>query len=44
MNKSNVDQYLSRLDIFSIFTNKEFRLTINNFNKMKDGSNDPIVF
>ena len=43
MNKSTAEQYLSRLNIFSIFLQKEFNgLTINDLvNKIKEGSIDP---
>ncbi len=43
MNKSTADQYLSRLNIFNIFLDKEFNgLTIYSLvNKIKEGSIDP---
>ena len=43
MNKSTAEQYISRLNIFSIFLNKEFNgLTINDLvNKIKEESADP---
>ena len=43
MNKSTAEQYLSRLNIFNIFVDKEFDgLTINSLvNKIKEGSTDP---
>ena len=43
MNKSTAEQYLSRLNIFNIFVDKEFNgLTIYSLvNKIKEGSADP---
>jgi hypothetical protein len=43
MNKSTSEQYLSRLNIFNIFINKELNvLTINDLvHKIKEGSTDP---
>ena len=43
MNKSTAEQYLSRLNIFSAFLDKEYNgLTIDNIvNKIKDGTIDP---